>query len=205
MQALGYPATWPTVCFLNPEQCRAQVFAHTNGFGDFVLFDRLGWPWKIHECYENRFMAGSTRSLSGLRTIQKTSEYISTQVSDVPPQRAVSPNNIRRIDAEALAGKGEMAIAGYVQDYVERRAERIAKDFGDFGKQLFMRVLGSARSQLTVVTTDLESYTFFADLSTVVVQKRDTILARVRSLPLMGIPGRKAVLLASEVLVIRSS
>ena len=98
-----------------------------------------------------------------------------------------------------------MAIAGYVQDYLERRAERIAKDFGDFGQQLFMRVLGSARSQLTVVTTDLESYTFFADLSTVVVQKRDTILARVRSLPLMGIPGRKAVLLASEVLVIRSS
>src|SRR6185437_2752375 len=196
MQALGYPATWPTVCFINPEHCRAQVFAHTNGFGDFVLFDRLGWPWRIHECYENRFMLASTTSLSGLRTVQRTSEYLSTAISGAPPQKAISPNNIRRIEAESLFGKGEVAIAGYVQDYVERRAERIAKDFGDFGQQLFMRVLGSARSQLTVVTSDLESYTFFADLSRIVVQKRDTILARVRSLPLMGIPGRKPVLLA---------
>lgn len=181
------------------------MFAHTNGFGDFVLFDRLGWPWEIHECYKNRFMLSSTITQSGLLTVRRTSEYLSTTVSGAPPQKAVSLNNIRRIDAEALSGKGETAIAGYVQDYVEKRAERIAKGFGSLGQQLFMRVLGSARSQLTVVTTELESYTFFADLSNVIVQKRDTILARVRSLPLIGIPGRKAVLLATDILVIRSS
>ncbi len=32
--------------------CKAQVFYHTNGYGDSVLFDRLGYPWQVHECWE---------------------------------------------------------------------------------------------------------------------------------------------------------
>jgi hypothetical protein len=27
------------------------VYFHTNGFGDCVLFDRLGWPWQVHDCW----------------------------------------------------------------------------------------------------------------------------------------------------------
>src|SRR5258706_6279701 len=54
MQALGYARTWKTLCFINGG-CGEEVFAHTNGFGDFVLFYRLGWPWPIHDCYLDRF------------------------------------------------------------------------------------------------------------------------------------------------------
>lgn len=48
MRALGHSLTWPTKCFLG---CDQRVYAHTNGYGDFVLLDSLGWPWPIHACY----------------------------------------------------------------------------------------------------------------------------------------------------------
>jgi hypothetical protein len=64
MQVLGYARTWKTVCFINGGYggCGEHVFAHTNGFGDFVLFDSLGWPWPIHECYLDRFCQSSSTS-----------------------------------------------------------------------------------------------------------------------------------------------
>ena len=32
--------------------CGAEVYYHTNGYGDSVLFDSLGSPWKVHGCWE---------------------------------------------------------------------------------------------------------------------------------------------------------
>jgi hypothetical protein len=32
--------------------CGEEVFYHTNGCGDSVLFDRLGYPWYLHECWK---------------------------------------------------------------------------------------------------------------------------------------------------------
>jgi hypothetical protein len=54
MEALGHPVTWPTSCFIG-NGCGAPVFGHTNGHGDFVLLDALGFPWPVHECYARRF------------------------------------------------------------------------------------------------------------------------------------------------------
>ena len=31
--------------------CGEPVFYHTNGYGDHVLFDSLGYPWEIHQCW----------------------------------------------------------------------------------------------------------------------------------------------------------
>ena len=31
--------------------CGELVYYHTNGYGDHVLFDSLGYPWQIHECW----------------------------------------------------------------------------------------------------------------------------------------------------------
>jgi hypothetical protein len=33
--------------------CGATVYYHTNGYGDSVLFDSLGCPWQVHDCWEN--------------------------------------------------------------------------------------------------------------------------------------------------------
>ena len=39
--------TYPINCWW----CHAPVFYHTNGYGDSVLFDSLGWPWQVHPCW----------------------------------------------------------------------------------------------------------------------------------------------------------
>ncbi len=41
--------TYPTTCWW----CGEKVFYHTNGFGDSVLFDSLGSPWRVHSCWKN--------------------------------------------------------------------------------------------------------------------------------------------------------
>ncbi len=41
-------STRPTRCWW----CGADVYYHTNGYGDSVLFDELGWPWQVHPCWE---------------------------------------------------------------------------------------------------------------------------------------------------------
>jgi hypothetical protein len=41
------PKTYKTNCWY----CGDEVFYHTNGYGDCVLFDSLGHPWEIHQCW----------------------------------------------------------------------------------------------------------------------------------------------------------
>jgi hypothetical protein len=36
----------------NCRWCGDQVFYHTNGYGDSVLFDSLGYPWEVHDCWQ---------------------------------------------------------------------------------------------------------------------------------------------------------
>ena len=42
----GHAITLPTAC----RYCGQQVYAYSNEFGSFVLFDELGWPWPKHHC-----------------------------------------------------------------------------------------------------------------------------------------------------------
>ncbi|XHX78986.1 MAG: hypothetical protein RBJ76_03350 [Stenomitos frigidus ULC029] len=41
--------------------CGAEVYYHTNGYGDCVLFDELGCPWLVHECWETHRKEQSER------------------------------------------------------------------------------------------------------------------------------------------------
>jgi len=48
-KACGEAKTYLTNCWW----CREQVYYHTNGYNDHVLFDPpLGWPWYIHSCWQ---------------------------------------------------------------------------------------------------------------------------------------------------------
>lgn len=43
--------TYPTKCPV----CKANVFYHTNGYGDCVYFNAItGAPWPVHECWKRR-------------------------------------------------------------------------------------------------------------------------------------------------------
>jgi hypothetical protein len=199
MQSLGYPATWPTSCFISGG-CGETVFAHTNGFGDFVLFDELGPPWPVHECYANRFLLTSSGSL--IVREDRRAEYRGVAISG-PPAKPRTVERITKMDpTQHVGGKHFLAI-GYVQDYVERRVDSILKKTGTLGRQILERAFGNRRSQLTLVTTELKSYTVFADLSRVVLQRKDIICARVTAVPVLGMPGMTAVFLADEILTMR--
>lgn len=52
------PETYATPC---PWQCGASVYYHTNGYGDCVYFDDLGYPWKIHPCWDRYWKTQKAR------------------------------------------------------------------------------------------------------------------------------------------------
>ena len=203
MQILGYTATWPTTCFIGGG-CGKRVFAHTNGFGDFVLFDKLGWPWQVHDCYENRFIIGGSQNSPRMISIREDrfDEYRRTQVPTSLPQRKIAASEIRAVDPVAAVDKGEIVVVGYVQDYFERRADKLAEKMGTLGQQILSRVLGTLRSQLTIVTTEFKSFTVFADLRNVVVRPRDMVVARIRAVRAVGIRDVPAVFLADDITLV---
>jgi hypothetical protein len=43
----GQSISFPTNC----RYCGQEVYAYSNEFGSFVLFDELGWPWPKHDCH----------------------------------------------------------------------------------------------------------------------------------------------------------
>src|SRR5262245_14920071 len=55
--------THPTTCPV----CGAFVFFHTNGYGDAVFFDSLGWPWPKHPCLSQE---------SGRRRAWESGEFV---------------------------------------------------------------------------------------------------------------------------------
>ncbi len=83
-----WPVTYPTRCFW----CGEEVFYHTNGYGDCVLFDELGPPWPIHECWlshreeRKRAIVTSTGVLVnfGVRNIHYV-EWDRSIAASVPP------------------------------------------------------------------------------------------------------------------------
>lgn len=60
---LTEPITYQTQCWW----CGRNVFYHTNGNSDHVLFDKIGWPWEIHHCWTEH-VADQKR---GLREIER--------------------------------------------------------------------------------------------------------------------------------------
>jgi len=74
--------------------CGAEVYYHTNGYGDSVLFDSLGSPWEVHDCWnQHREQKKSVRLfdlkvdqfkclvLTGAIRILQTEEHIPTEKS----------------------------------------------------------------------------------------------------------------------------
>lgn len=206
MKVLGYPATWPTTCFiLGGCGDRGPLFAHTNGFGDFVLFDELGPPWPVHHCYAERFLRSysSARSDFSIRE-DRIDQYRSTEDPafnlTIPPRAS----DIRRVEPESLLGQKPVPITGYVQEYIELRADYLLRPLASLVRTHLEKILGRRKSQITIVTSELQSYTIFADLSNVVVRKKDMIMASIRAVGCIGIPKRSAVLVADRVLLIHS-
>src|SRR5215470_12023590 len=146
MQVLGYARTWTTFCFINGG-CGEQVFAHTNGFGDFVLFDSLGWPWPIHDCYLDRFCqpSGTSSNRFEIRA-DAIAEY--RKADERIPHVAVkkTTSDIRRMVARDHLKEPDKIVFGYVQDYIENHAERLFRGVGTLGHKHLQATLANNRS-----------------------------------------------------------
>jgi hypothetical protein len=205
MQVLGYSRTWKTFCFINGG-CGTEVFAHTSGFGDFVLFDRLGWPWTVHECYLDRFcqQTGTSTKSYVIRT-DAFAEYRQTDEKVPLVVVRTTTRDIRRVVARDHLSEPEKIVFGFVQDYIENHADRLFRGVGTLGHQHLRATLGNNRSQLTIVTSEFESFTAYADLRNVVVRRKDMVAARFKAVKVLGVPGTDAIFICDEVLLVRGS
>jgi hypothetical protein len=197
VEILGYPLTYPTICFIG-SGCGARVYAHTNGNGDFVLLDELRPPWTVHSCYLNRFCPpgelNGPRPPSGVYTDQEwalhvarhNAEYKEAARRAARERGAIPVRAISKVDPKDLP-LSSLQVLGYVQDIVERRAEKIMKGRGDLAQQALRKALGTRDSQITVVDPEFNSYTMFVDIRQKVVAKRTTVLAQIRAIKVLGL------------------
>ncbi len=198
MEVLGYPLTHNTRCFIDGG-CGASVYAHTNGDGDFVLFDHLSQPWPIHDCYINRFCDegapspprfGSevyTDQELALELARRHQEYREAARKASEDRHGLRKREISKISAESMRRAGAFDVVGYVQDIVERHAVKAFRGKGSLAEQLLRKTLGDRESQITIVNSEFKSYTAFADLHKIVLSRRMTIVADLRSIPVLGI------------------
>jgi hypothetical protein len=194
---LGHPLTYPTTCFIDGG-CGASVFAHTNGNGDFVLFDELRPPWPIHSCYLNRFCPAEElngpRPASGAYTNQewalevaRHNEGYREAARRASQERGEkSARTIVKVEPSDLA-QSSIQVLGWVQDIFERRAEKLIRATGELAQQALRKALGNRTSQITVVDSEFKSYTMFIDIHQKVIAKRSTVAAQMRAISLLGL------------------
>ena len=171
MDALGYPLTWKTRCFLG-SGCGKTVFAHTNGYGDFVLFDILGSPWPIHECYFERFdvHVGRTRKVAykGILPIAWDS------VTPITP----APHGPRR--RYGFIGTVTNDEKGYVSKTKEFR------DLASKGSEEVKRVLAGRTSLISVVAGDGAEFMAFLDLKKDPIRFQDIVVCDLKAVSLLN-------------------
>jgi hypothetical protein len=131
------------------------------------------------------------------------SEYRAAGPAASQERHQVNLSQIAAVNRMTLLKQGDLIVAGYIQDYIERRANKIAAKMGTVGQRLLGRLLEEHLSQLTIVTTEFKSYTVLADLQNTVVTRKDMVLARIRAIRAVGIREVPAIFLADEVKLIR--
>ena len=178
MDILGYPLTWKTRCFIR-SGCRKMVFAHTNGYGDFVLLDSLGWPWPIHECYLQRCGGGDDATLVNISQ-SKGIAYGGALAREWDTVVPITPN--------AAGPRKRFTFIGTVTNtengFVGRSAE--FRGLSRTSEEEVRRVLAGRRSLVTIVTGDGAEFTAFIDLDKTPVRFRDIVAADVKAVSFLN-------------------
>lgn len=195
MDRTGHPATWRTTCFIGAG-CGASVFGHTNGHGDFVLFDHIGWPWPIHDCYTRRFEISA--EAAARRVID-----ISRSRSERLPRFAYKWDTVQDVPFEMMPRGKTLNIVGTVTDlkrgvpltHLFKRPEERAE---------VLRRLEGRKDVLEVVDGDTGlKFTAFVQLDGSPVQIYDTVAAQVQGLELYLEMKRHPVIIVTKLRVYR--
>ncbi len=192
MEALGYSLTWQTQCFIQGGCGQQGLFAHTNGYGDFVLFDALGPPWPVHDCYIRRFeLSGDSDILDvrGSRTVEVSSH----------PNR--SWDVVRPVDADLERHRTGINIIGTITNIHPKfvGGSEQFRDLPNKQKADIKKVLGTRRSFIVVVTGDGYEYGVFTDLQKFPARFRDTVAAKLKPVRLLN----QDVFVATQLRVFR--
>lgn len=172
MKKLGYKLTWPTTCFGCPEQ----VWAHTNGDGDFVLLDSLGWPWHIHRCYLERPIRRDGQLRDGeLDRLEQLLACLDETERESPNPR---PAHMTVIDP-AEWPRGPFVRKGVVEFYREKRLEHFTRNTSAAVLAQIKRIFGERKSELAIVDRNGNLFPIFADLRDTVISAGDLVEAEI--------------------------
>lgn len=179
MKTLGYSLTYRTQC----RACTEPIFFHTSGHGDAVFFDRLGSPWRIHDCYLTYyhsipfepgvdpgtgerivFVADSDAIVvrkERCRELERLVADYSFAVRDETGPKsilAIRPENHLRRPLKPNP------FPGRIQSLVKDRGKRLVEELDGPGRQTAEAVLRGRYSQVTVVDFEQNSYAALIDL-----------------------------------------
>lgn len=197
MDRIGHPATWRTTCFIG-RGCGASVVGHTNGRGDFVLFDHVGWPWPIHDCYVRRFEISA--EVSGQRVVD-----ISRSRSESLPRFAYTWNTVHDVPFELMPRGKTLNIFGTVTDL--KRGVPLTNLFKRPEKRAeVLRRLEGRRDVIEMVDGETGlKFTAFVQLEGSPVQIYDTVAAQVEGLELYLEMKRRPVIIVTRLRVFRGA
>jgi hypothetical protein len=167
VKKLGYKLTWPTTCFLG---CSGDVWAHTNGDGDFVLLDSLGSPWPVHPCYEAREQRRDYDV--DISQLERLLARLDVPGSSNEPTHATfsRPTHVTVVDPSEWRGGGPFVKRGLVEFYREKRLEHFTRNAGSGELSQIKRIFGTRVSELGIVDQKGNLFVIFADL-------RDTVIS----------------------------
>lgn len=195
MEHTGHPLTWKTTCFIGAG-CGATVFGHTNGYGDFVLFEHLGWPWPIHGCYVRRFELSAREQDAAVVTIARSRSF------DAP--RVIRTwDTVQDVPFELMPRGKTLNIVGTVTDL--KRGTALAKLFRrPEDRAEVLRRLDGRRDVVEIVdgNTGLK-FAAFVDLGGSPVQIYDTVAAQVEGLELFVEMKRCPVIVVAKLRIYR--
>lgn len=128
--------THPTTC----PYCEAQIFYHTNGYGDSVFFDDLGKPWDKHPCFDT--------SSPGWARTSAVAQHVAQQRR--PPTIIAAPSRARPLGFEKAVARQELV--GLVLSVVEIRVHlQRQQDVVASIQSVFVVVLVTAENELVTV------------------------------------------------------
>jgi hypothetical protein len=133
LELCGSPTTRRTPCWW----CGEPVFYHTNGNGDSVLFDELGWPWQVHPCWEEHREARAAN-------VQRFLKDLTGGLGKPLMPRSDWPIGVRMLeDTEANRGK-IIPVGGYVHSssYYRGESEWVLHCSGDYEDWNCLHVVG---------------------------------------------------------------
>jgi len=203
MEALGYPLTYPTRC----RDCGDVIFFHTNGDGDVVLFDPpLGPPWPRHGCYEERVQSKSRETYGRVHAtlVELLGRLKERDLTRAPArQPRVSPPRLMQIktryatpDREELEiircdprtfHKKRLFATGWIHDLHQNWTIARFAAAGTIGHVSYHNAIGStAITQITIVDSDLVSYTAIVPVGRISVARGDIVSVELDRIQIPG-------------------